>query len=99
MMSQALSLMARLYVGSCSFELKEENIRSMFSVFGPLKSLNMSIDAVTGNHKGFAFLEFEVPEAALLAKEAMNGKLIGGRNLKVGRPSNMPMGNRFSLLC
>jgi hypothetical protein len=32
-----------------------------------------------------------VPEAALLAKEAMNGKLVGGRNLKVGRPSNMPV--------
>jgi poly(U)-binding-splicing factor PUF60 len=35
-------------------------------------------------------LEYEVPEAALLAQEAMNGKLMGGRNLKVGRPSNMP---------
>ena len=38
-------------------------------------------------------MEFEVPEAALLAQEAMNGKLVGGRNLKVlpvGRPANMP---------
>uniref|UniRef100_A0A0K0DFI1 Polyadenylate-binding protein n=1 Tax=Angiostrongylus cantonensis TaxID=6313 RepID=A0A0K0DFI1_ANGCA len=42
------------------------------------------------HHKGFAFLEFDVPEAALLAQESMNGQLMGGRNLKVGRPSNMP---------
>jgi poly(U)-binding-splicing factor PUF60 len=48
MMSQALSLMARLYVGSVSFEIREENIRQMFSVFGPLKSLNVSYDPVTG---------------------------------------------------
>jgi hypothetical protein len=40
-------------------------------------------------------LEYEVPEAALLAKEAMNGKLIGGRNLKVGRPSNMPVNDEL----
>ncbi|VDO16929.1 unnamed protein product, partial [Brugia timori] len=35
-------------------------------------------------------MEYEIPEAALLAQESMNGVLMGGRNLKVGRPSNMP---------
>lgn len=35
------------------------------------------------HHKGFAFLEYEVPEAALLAQESMNGVLMGGRNIKV----------------
>jgi poly(U)-binding-splicing factor PUF60 len=50
----------------------------------------MSWDAASGKHKGFAFIEFEVPEAAALAYEQMNGALMGGRNIKVGRPSNMP---------
>ncbi|CAD5230955.1 unnamed protein product [Bursaphelenchus okinawaensis] len=90
MYTQALSLMARVYIGSISFEVREENIKQSFSVFGPIKTINMSYDVATGHHKGFAFLEFEVPEAALLAQESMNGKLMGGRNLKVGRPSNMP---------
>uniref|UniRef100_A0A915CNV9 RRM domain-containing protein n=1 Tax=Ditylenchus dipsaci TaxID=166011 RepID=A0A915CNV9_9BILA len=93
MYAQALSLMARVYIGSISFEVREEQIKQNFSVFGPIKTINMSWDTVTGHHKGFAFLEFEVPEAALLAQEAMNGKLVGGRNLKVlpvGRPANMP---------
>lgn len=31
-----------------------------------------------------------MPEAAQLALEQMNGVMIGGRNIKVGRPSNMP---------
>lgn len=83
MYAQALSLMARVYIGSISFEVREENIKEAFSVFGPIKTINMSFDAVTGHHKGFAFLEYEVPEAALLAQESMNGKLMGGRNLKV----------------
>uniref|UniRef100_A0A915CNV4 RRM domain-containing protein n=1 Tax=Ditylenchus dipsaci TaxID=166011 RepID=A0A915CNV4_9BILA len=93
MYAQALSLMARVYVGSVSFEVREEQIKQHFAVFGPIKTINMSFDTGTGHHKGFAFLEYEVPEAALLAQEAMNGKFVGGRNLKVlpvGRPANMP---------
>ncbi|KRT81202.1 RNA binding protein [Oryctes borbonicus] len=51
----------------------------------------MSWDPVTQKHKGFAFVEYEIPEAAQLALEQMNGVMIGGRNIKVvGRPSNMP---------
>ena len=51
------------------------------------------------HHKGYAFLEFEVPEGAVLAQEGMNGIIMGGRNIKVergrvqlqlGRPQTMP---------
>lgn len=87
---QALALMCRVYVGSISFELKEETIRAAFLPFGPIKSINMSWDPVTQKHKGFAFVEYEIPEGAQLALEQMNGAMLGGRNIKVGRPSNMP---------
>ncbi|XP_044756457.1 poly(U)-binding-splicing factor half pint isoform X2 [Coccinella septempunctata] len=88
---QVLNLMCRVYVGSISFELKEDTIRQSFLPFGPIKSINMSWDPVTQKHKGFAFVEYEIPEAAHLALEQMNGVMIGGRNIKVvGRPSNMP---------
>ncbi|KAK3908472.1 Poly(U)-binding-splicing factor half pint [Frankliniella fusca] len=86
---QALVLI--VYVGSISFELKEDTIRQAFLPFGPIKSINMSWDPVTQKHKGFAFVEYEIPEAAQLSLEQMNGVMIGGRNIKVvGRPSNMP---------
>ncbi|MEQ2179765.1 Poly(U)-binding-splicing factor puf60, partial [Goodea atripinnis] len=39
--------------------------------------------------QGFAFVEYEVPEAAQLALEQMNSVVLGGRNIKVGRPSNI----------
>ncbi|XP_069677781.1 poly(U)-binding-splicing factor half pint isoform X5 [Periplaneta americana] len=87
---QALALMCRVYVGSISFELKEDTIRQAFLPFGPIKSINMSWDPVMQKHKGFAFVEYEIPEAAQLSLEQMNGVMIGGRNIKVGRPSNMP---------
>lgn len=50
----------------------------------------MSWDPSTQKHKGFAFVEYEIPEGAQLALEQMNGAMLGGRNIKVGRPSNMP---------
>lgn len=81
---QALVLMCRVYVGSISFELKEDTIRQAFLPFGPIKSINMSWDPLTQKHKGFAFVEYELPEAAQLALDQMNGVMIGGRNIKVG---------------
>ncbi|XP_022339617.1 poly(U)-binding-splicing factor PUF60-like isoform X2 [Crassostrea virginica] len=87
---QALALMCRIYVGSINFEIKEDTIKQAFIPFGPIKSVNLSWDPVTNKHKGFAFIEYEIPEAAQLALEQMNSVMIGGRNIKVGRPSNMP---------
>lgn len=34
--------------------------------------------------QGFAFVEYEMPEAAQLALEQMNSVILGGRNIKVG---------------
>nr|CAB3265312.1 poly(U)-binding-splicing factor PUF60-like [Phallusia mammillata] len=87
---QALVLMCRVYVGSIYYDLKEEIIRNAFAPFGPFKSINMSFDPITGKHKGFAFIEYECPEAAQLALEQMGGVMLGGRSIKVGRPANMP---------
>jgi len=87
---RALALMCRVYVGSINFELREEHVRQAFLPFGPIKKIDLSWDPLTMKHKGFAFVEYDLPEAAQLALEQMNGVLLGGRNIKVGRPSNVP---------
>lgn len=87
---QTLNLLSRIYVGSISYDLKEDSIKVAFQPFGPIKTVTMSWDAATQKHKGFAFIEFEYPEAAHLAVEQMNNASLGGRQLKVGRPSNLP---------
>ncbi|XP_072544211.1 poly(U)-binding-splicing factor PUF60-B [Salminus brasiliensis] len=86
---RALAIMCRVYVGSIYYELGEDTIRQAFAPFGPIKSIDMSWDSVTMKHKGFAFVEYEVPEAAQLALEQMNSVMLGGRNIKVGRPGNI----------
>jgi len=87
---QALVLMCRIYVGSINFEVREEQLRQMFSPFGPIKTVSMSWDPLTQKHKGFAFIDYETPEAAQLSLDQMNGQFLSSRNIKVGRPSNMP---------
>ena len=77
------SLYFRIYVGSINFEIKEDTIRQAFTPFGPIKSVNLSWDPITNKHKGFAFIEYDIPEAAQLALEQMNSVMIGGRNIKV----------------
>lgn len=73
----------RIYVGSINFEIKEDTIKQAFLPFGPIKSVNLSWDPLTNKHKGFAFIEYDIPEAAQLSLEQMNGVMIGGRNIKV----------------
>ncbi|KAG8134134.1 putative Poly(U)-binding-splicing factor PUF60-like protein [Naja naja] len=98
---RALAIMCRVYVGSIYYELGEDTIRQAFAPFGPIKSIDMSWDSVTMKHKGFAFVEYEVPEAAQLALEQMNSVMLGGRNIKVrgGRPAKCPLGRRLRSWC
>lgn len=82
-MIQYFIVFFRIYVGSINFEIKEDTIKQAFLPFGPIKSVNLSWDPLTNKHKGFAFIEYDIPEAAQLSLEQMNGVMIGGRNIKV----------------
>ena len=87
---QAIVLMSRVYVGSVHFEAKAEDVRRLFLPFGPIKDVVMSTsDPLTGKHKGFGFVNYQIPEAAKLAISQMNGATFFGRILKVGRPNQI----------
>ena len=60
-------LLSRIYVGSINYDIREDTIRQAYSCFGPVKSVSLSYDPITQKHMGYAFLEFEYPEAAQLA--------------------------------
>ena len=77
--------MFSIYIGSINFELNDAMLKQAFQAFGPVKAVSLAFDPVTNRHKGFAFLEFELPEAAQLSIEQMNGVVLSGRNIKVGQ--------------
>ena len=82
--------MNRIYVGSVNFELKEAEIATLFCQFGGIKNINLAYEGNTTTHKGYCFVEFDNPEAAILSIEKMEGVSCGGRGFKMGRPNNFP---------
>ena len=78
-----LSWCVRIYVGSINFDIREDTVKEAFLPFGPMRSINLAFDHVANKHKGFAFIEYDIPEAAFLAIEQMNDVMLGGRNIKV----------------
>ncbi|KAK8798811.1 hypothetical protein WA158_007895 [Blastocystis sp. Blastoise] len=72
-----------IYVGSINYSIPAASIQMIFSPFGTILNCRMIEDAATGMHKGYGFIEFDNPESAKKAIEAMNGVTIEGRPMKV----------------
>ena len=62
----------------------------MFEAFGTVKSCSLSPDTITGKHKGFGFIEYEVQQSANDAIASMNLFDLGGQYLRVGRAITPP---------
>jgi RNA recognition motif-containing protein len=83
-----------IYVGNIAFSTSEDEIRNLFAPFGEVTSVKFISDRETGRFRGFGFVEMD-DNAAREAVQALNGKEVGGRSLKVNeaqereqRPSN-----------
>ncbi|MDZ7796434.1 MAG: RNA-binding protein [Candidatus Marinimicrobia bacterium] len=72
-----------IYVGNLSYETTEEDLREMFGEFGAVSSVNIIKDRVSGNSKGFGFVEMDDEEAGQKAIDELNGSDQKGRNIKV----------------
>jgi len=87
--------MMNIYVGNLSYQTNEDDLNKMFSEFGEVASAKVVTDRDTGRSKGFGFVEMPDDAAARKAIEAVNGKEIEGRRLRVNeaRPrENRPGG-------
>jgi cleavage stimulation factor subunit 2 len=72
-----------IFVGNLSFTTTEEQLFTAFSDIGRVLGVRMVNDAETGKSRGFAFVEFEDPQAALAAIRNMNDYEMNGRRLRV----------------
>lgn len=75
--------MKNLFVGNMSFQTTESDLRALFEPFGQITRVHMAMDRETGRARGFAFVEMANDEDAAKAIAALDGKEVGGRNLKV----------------
>ncbi|HYW04828.1 MAG TPA: RNA-binding protein [Gammaproteobacteria bacterium] len=74
--------MKSIYVGNLPFSATEDEVRELFSPFGTVGTVKLITDRDTGRPRGFGFVEMEAPEADA-AIEALNGKEMGGRTLRI----------------
>jgi RNA recognition motif-containing protein len=74
-----------IYVGNLNYNLKEDELQELFAEFGEVTSVKIITDKFTGRAKGFGFVEMADDAAAKKAMDALDGKEIGGRNIKVNQ--------------
>lgn len=73
-----------LYVKNVDLDVTEELLRAKFSEFGKIASLVVSKDG-NGSSRGFGFVNFDNPDDARRAMEAMHGSQLGSKVLYVAR--------------
>ena len=83
-----------LYVGNLSYQTTEDTLRSLFAEFGEIQSVKLITDRYTGQSKGFAFVEMVTDEAADSAIDALNGKLVDDREIRVDKAKPRPERDR-----
>ena len=75
----------KLYVGNLSYSVNEDDLREMFSAFGEIASAELIKDRMSGQSKGFGFVEMPNNSEADTAIKTLNGKMNDGRSLKVNQ--------------
>ena len=91
--------MINIYVGNLSYQATEQELREMFASHGEVGNVTIIKDRDSGRSKGFGFVEMEDNSAGLRAIDALNGKDLGGRPLKINearpREERPPRRDRF----
>lgn len=72
-----------IYVGNLSYSSTEESLRSHFEPYGEVASVKVITDRETGRSRGFGFVEMPNSDEAQKAIEALDGKELDGRALRV----------------
>jgi|LauGreDrversion4_2_1035121.scaffolds.fasta_scaffold132022_1 nucleolar protein 15 len=75
--------LAVVKVSSIPQEFSEKEVRAFFGQFGTIFKLRLSRSKRTARSKGYAFIQFEMPEVAKIVAEATNNYFIAGKPIRV----------------
>jgi RNA recognition motif-containing protein len=72
-----------IYVGNLSPEVTEDDLLEAFKEFGQVESVKIITDRVSGESRGFGFVEMPAEAEAQSAINGLSGKELKGGTLKV----------------
>jgi len=72
-----------IYVGNLSYQVNDTELRQLFEPFGEVSSASVIIDKMSGDSKGFGFVEMAGGTEAQAAIDQLNDTPVHGRNLRV----------------
>ncbi len=73
----------KLYVGNLSYSVTDDVLQQLFAPHGTVESAQVITDKVSGQSKGFGFVEMSSDQEAQAAINALNGQQNDGRALTV----------------
>jgi RNA recognition motif-containing protein len=74
-----------IYVGNLPYSVTDADLRQTFSRFGDVSQVNLISDKLSGQSKGFGFVEMANNAQADTAIKALNGTDMKGRNITVNQ--------------
>ena len=83
-----------IYVGNLAYQTTDDDLRTLFSAHGEVTSARVVMDRVSGQSKGFGFVEMPDRDAAQKAIDAINGQDFQGRKLRVNESQPKPREER-----
>jgi RNA recognition motif-containing protein len=87
----------KLYVGNLPHQMTEDQLKELFSEAGEVVSAKIITDRMTGEPRGFGFVEMATKAEGQRAISSINGRNVEGRTLKVNeaRPQERRGGGGF----
>jgi RNA recognition motif-containing protein len=74
---------SKVYVGGLPYSATESKLNDLFASHGTVESARIITDRVTGQSRGFGFVEMSTADEAKKAIAALNGTQLDGRTLIV----------------
>ncbi|MFZ9388168.1 MAG: RNA recognition motif domain-containing protein [Chitinophagaceae bacterium] len=72
-----------MYVSNLGLHASDDDLRKLFEPFGQVSSAKVITDRLTGNSRGFGFVEMDSAAEASQAMNGLNGKEMEGRFISV----------------
>jgi len=74
---------SKLYVGGLPYSITDQDLSAMFAPYGTVESSRIITDRMTGQSRGFGFVEMSTAAEAQNAINALNSTQLEGRTLTV----------------